>query len=318
MKHRYKSYLAALAAVILSAGCGPDAPHDNPLDPANLGSGVYGTVYRGTGGVIAGAVVTARPANIATTSGQDGAYSIRLEGGQYFLEVAYNGYRTVVDTVEVPQGGRLQHNFILRGVVGFDSAGARTSTVRSPLGQQTYSALPWCLAYHPDGAGFLDEYTFTCRVDSFVLYPDSAAPVDDHRKRYVWNISQLPGVTNFPQWIAGRTASIVATSPNHSLLVQRTVPGFLEPLPYDLYPTGGQNYYLPDTLYWQNVLTSVNLSIEVCQGLACVWRRDISFSNRVFCDYVPGPTGVGLYTWRVVMRDIYGNTGAAEATFYQP
>ncbi len=316
MKRRYKAYLTALAVLVFIAGCGPDAPRDNPLDPANLGSGVYGTVYRGTGGVISGAVVTARPANIATTSGQDGAYSIRLDGGQYFLEVAYNGYRTVVDTVDVPQGGRLLHNFILRGVVSFDSAGARTSTLKPPSGQQTYNALPWCLAYHPDGAGFLDEYAFTCRIDSFVLFPDSTLPVDNHRKRYVWNVTQLPGVSNFPQWIAGRTVSIVATSPSHSLLVQRTVPGFLEPLPYDLYPTGGQNYYLPDTLYWQNVLTSVNLSVEICQGLACVWRRDIPFSNRIYCDTTL-EHGV-LYTWRVVMRDIYGNMGASEATFYQP
>lgn len=316
MKVRYRAFPSVLAAIIVIAGCGPDAPHDNPLDPANLGSGVYGTVYRGSGGVIAGAVVTARPANIATTSGQDGAYSIRLDGGQYYLEVAYNGYRTVVDTVEVPQGGRLQHNFILRGVVGFDSAGARTATVRPPSGQQTYSAMPWCLAYHPDGAGFLDEYVFTCRVDSFVLYPDVEMPVDDHRKRYIWNVTQLPGVSNFPQWIAGRTVSIVATSPSHSLLVQRTVPGFLEPLPYDLSPFGGQNFYTPDTLRWQNVLTSVNLSVEVCLGLACVWHRDIVFSNKAYCDTVLGQAG--LYTWRVVMRDIYGNTGAAEATFYQP
>ncbi len=296
--------------------CGPDAPRDNPLDPANLGSGVYGTVYRSSGSTIAGAVITARPVNIATTSGQDGAYSISLEGGQYFLEVAYNGYRTAVDTIVVPQGGRLRHNFILSGIVSFDSAAVRTATVKGPSGLQTYRAVPWCLAYHPDGVGFLDGYNYTCRLDSFVVYPDSVVPVDSRRKRYIWSLSHLPGVSNFPQWIVGRTVSIVATSPNHSLLVQRMVPGFLEPLLYDLSPSGGQNFYTPDTLRWQNVLTSVNLSVEVCLGASCVWRRDIPFSNRAYCDTALGQPG--LYTWRVVMRDIYGNLGATEATFYQP
>lgn len=315
MTLRFQFNIATIA-ILAVAGCGPDAPHDNPLDPANLGSGVYGTVYRGTGGVIGGAVVTARPANVATTSDPSGAYSLRLEGGTYCLDVVYNGYRTVVDTVEVPPGGRLQHDFVMGGMVRFDSAGVRTATVRDPGGIQTYRAVPWCLAYHPDGAGFLDEYTFTCRVDSFVLYPETSVPVDNQRKLYLWSISQLPGVPNFPQWIVGRRVDIVAASPSHSLLVQRTVPGFLEPLPHSLYPANGQNFYTPDTLRWENVLTSVNLSVEVCQGLDCVWRRDIPFNNRAYLDTALGQSG--LYTWRVVMRDVYGNEGAAEATFYQP
>ncbi|HBE73597.1 MAG TPA: hypothetical protein DDW31_05875 [candidate division Zixibacteria bacterium] len=315
MTLRSQFYIATIAILVV-AGCGPDAPRDNPLDPYNLGPGVYGTVYRGTGGVITGAVITARPANIATTSDQLGAYSIRLNGGTYYLEAVYNGYRTVVDTVTVPQGGRVQHDFVLRGEVRFDSAGVRTVTVRDPGGTQSYRIVPWCLAYHPDGAGFLDGYAFTCRLDSFVFYPETTVPVDNQRKLYLWSISQLPGVANFPQWVVGRTVEIRASSPSHSLLVPRTVPGFLEPLPHNLYPANGQNFYTPDTLRWENVLTSVNLSAEVCLGLACVWRREIPFNNRVYCDTALGQSG--LYTWRVIMRDTYGNEGSAEATFYQP
>lgn len=305
----------AVAAVVLICGCGPDAPHDNPLDPANQGSGVYGTIYRSAGGVIAGAVVTARPVNIAATSDGQGAYSISLDPGRYYLEVGCYGYRTVVDTVDIAAGSRLRRNFLLSGLVNFDSAGVWTQAARSWDGQTSYRVLPWCLAYHPDGVGFLENYLYVCRLDSFVFLPDSFVTVDGWRRRYYWGIAAIPGVANFPQWAAGRRVEIVASSPNYSLLVQRVVPGFLEPLPSNLQPNN-QTYALPDTLRWENGLANVNLSLEIYSGLSLIWRREIPFTNRYYCE--ASLSQPGIYAWRVVMRDNFGNKGWAEAAFYQP
>lgn len=308
-------FLAAAAGIVLQ-GCGPDAPHDNPLDPANQGSGVYGTIYRAAGGVIAGAVVTARPANIVATSDGQGAYSISLEPGRYFLEAACSGYKTEVDTVEVAAGIRQRHNFLLSGLASFDSAGVRTKVTRSYDGLTGYQILPWCAAYHPDGADFLDDYTYICRLDTFVFLPDSSVPQDGQRRKYFWGIASVPGVANFPQWVTGRRVEIVASSPNHSLLIQRAVPGFLEPLPYNLQPNNYQTFSLPDTLRWENGLTNVNLTLEIYSGLNLVWRQEIPFSNRFYCE--AALTQPGIYVWRVVMKDNYGNTGSSEATFTQP
>ena len=307
--------LIAAVAVTALMNCGPDAPRDNPLDPANRPSGVYGVVYRSVGGVVPGAVITARPANIATRSDQAGSYSIDLETGRYYLEVAYNGYRTVTDTVEIPQTGRLQHNFILRGLVTMDSSAVRTVVTQAWNGQKTYRVVPSCIGVHPDGAGFLSEYSFSCRIDSSSFSPDSALPRDNYSLRYLWSITQLPGISNFPQYVVGRTVSFLASSASYSLLLQRQVPSFLEPLPYSLYPANGQNFYTPDTLRWENGHLDVDIRIEISNSTKRIWWREIPIATKLCCDTT---LDSGLYTWRVVTRDAYGNEGVTEDKFYQP
>ncbi len=106
MQRRYLLFFKFIGTIIvlILAGCGGDAPRDNPLDPVN-GIEVKGRVERFyTTNAIEGAMITLKPANLITLSDASGNFDLRGEipGGDYLLTCQATGFRSDSLSVRLP------------------------------------------------------------------------------------------------------------------------------------------------------------------------------------------------------------------------
>ncbi len=302
------------AAALAAAGCGPDAPRDNPLDVPS--TGVYGTVYRRSGGVLAGAAVAASPANRTVVSDGQGGYALELPGGtrQTLLFTAADRDPAAFE-IDVPARGLVQQNVIMNGRLAVDTARVTTALEVKAGGSEYRYITPCLVARHPDGRSFLDGYTYRYQIDTCSLPPGSAADRDGFSRAYCWQVdSVVLGVGNFGAYVAGRLTRFAVTSPDYSLILNRYVPAFLEP-PSGLAPSGGSPFWPPDTLRWTNAQSDVDIRIEVWQGATMVWSKDTTNVSRAVLPLSLAPGG---YLWKVRGRDVNGNSSQAEATFIRP
>jgi hypothetical protein len=306
--------LLLISPALIVAGCGPDAPRDNPYDVPQ--TGVYGTTYRRSGGPLPGVAVSASPANITASSDGQGNYSLELTpGSRQVLQFTKTGRQTVADTVDVPERGLVRHNVIMRGQLLADTLQVRTVLVRRESGSLYYSLQPYAVIHHPDGRGYLDSFDYVWRIDGHDFSP--AAPVrrDDSTNLYLWTVDTIPGVSGFGAYVVGRVTQFLVSSAGYSLLVNRMVPPFLEPAPDNLAPSSWAPFSPPDTLRWATGRSDVDITVEVYQGTGKVWSKDTTNISKVL---LPGPLPAGNYAWKVIARDISGNRAQAEATFTRP
>jgi hypothetical protein len=302
--------------LLVFAGCGPEAKHDNPLDPVN-GRGVWGTVYKSRGGgSVAGAVVTARPANINTVTDAQGAYQMDLPGGQkYILLVQHPQYRDTVDTVEVPDGGKLEHNFIIAGRPGISQPKVNTAVVRDTGGQYDRSLLLQCLGVHPEGQVYLKDYFIYAGI-SDNSYVSSVNVLDSFTRNYSWDLDLemiYGSVSNPESLVVGKTVTFSIIPGDGSAPLQAMVPRFLS-VPTNLSPNG-VNFSLPGYLRWDNAALNLDITVEIWQGTQRLWSKQTAVADSVLCDASLNP---GSYLWRVVCTDVSGNTAASEAAFIKP
>ena len=167
-----KSYIVLLVIGLLAIlGCGPDAKRDNPLDPVN-GRGVWGTIAMlSGGGPVSGAVITARPVNINTTSDAQGLYSLDLEGGQrYVLTVHHPQFRDTSDTIDVPSDGKLSQNFLISGKPAITMAKVSTEVIMHEGGSQNHFLHLECLGTHPEGQSYLELFHLGSRFDDHIWH----------------------------------------------------------------------------------------------------------------------------------------------------
>jgi len=297
-------------------GCGPDAKHDNPLDPIN-GRGVWGTVYKYRGGgAVAGAVVTARPININTTSDAQGAYSLDLPGGQrYVLMVSHPHYRDTTDTIDVPADGKLEKNFLISGKPTITLAKVCTEVIQhAGVSVDHYLRLE-CLVSHPEGYSTLMDANMTGEVINKIFLPTSDS-FDTFTKIYNWDLSwqMLFDTAHFDE---GRIVSQVVTfSVNFSdgaASQQVMVPQFLQ-LAGNLKPSNYDTLTTSEYFTWDNAYGSglFDMNVEVWDGTNSIWSVRVNNIDSVRC---PDQINVGAYTWRVVTVDGTGNRSVTEATF---
>ncbi|MDI6740717.1 MAG: hypothetical protein QME74_10195, partial [Candidatus Edwardsbacteria bacterium] len=286
------------------AGCGPDAPRDNPYDVPQ--TGVYGTTYRRSGGILSGVTVSVSPANKTTVSDGQGNYAIDLPGGsRQTLQFTAAERQNETMTIDVPERGLLQQNVIMRGQIGVDTFKVKTIVIQPESSATRYYIQPYLVAHHPDGRSYLDSFTYRCRIDTFNRASDAPARRNDFTNVYIWIMIEA--------YVAGYEAEFQVNSPSNSWLGYRDVPPFLEP-PGSLDPSGYETFVPPDTLRWVNPQSNVNITVEVWQGTGRVWLKDTTNISKV---YLPVALQADHdYWWRVISRDINDNRSLAEATFH--
>ena len=299
----------------LLAGCAPDAPHDNPYDVPQ--TGVYGTTYARNGGALPGVVVTASPANITASSDGQGQFSMELPpSSTQVLQFSKIGRQAVADTVTVPDRGVLQHNVILYGLPTVDTAIVKTIVQRLFNGSQTYSVQPCLVVSHPDGRAYLDDYSYSCQIDTNHWTLAETGSRDEFTKIYAQTIDHVPGVGDFHGYIVGQLARFMVSSSSYSSLTgNRVIPAFLEPAPDNLIPSSGTSFTPPDTLRWTNGRSDVDVRVEVWRGTTFLWAKDTTNISQLLLDTT---LGTGNYTWKVIAHDLVGDQAIAEATFTRP
>lgn len=316
MKNAITSTLLVLGLLSVLS-CGPDAKRDNPLDPIN-GRGVSGTIYKlRSSGIVAGAVITARPININTTSDAQGVYNIELEGGQkYVLNVHHPQYHDTTDTIDVPLDGKLVNNFFISGKPSITQPKVNTIVIMRDDGSCDSSLSIRCMGVHPEGRSFLEAYTFNVRINGN-NYLVAGNDFDPFTAAYIWDLSLnyiFDPAPHIDSLIVAHPVLFYITPDDGSDEIQVMVPEFKAyMLPSDLLPD--HNDTLPTSGYfsWHNAQASgVDITIEVRQGTTLLWSILTANVSSVLC---PSTLSAGSYIWRVTASDSTGNKAITEATF---
>ncbi|MDO9027159.1 MAG: hypothetical protein Q7U87_04680 [bacterium] len=314
MKNANSLIVLSVFGLLAVLGCGPDAKRDNPLDPVN-GRGVWGTIamLRG-GGMVSGAVITARPVNINTTSDAQGLYSLDLEGGQrYVLTVYHPQFHDTSDTIYVPIDGKLFKKFMISGKPAIAMAEVNTEVIMHEGGLKEHFLHLECLGVHPEGQSYLEEYSFYAVVNNN-NYPAKINAVDS----FTWdlNLATIYGTIPSPETLIVKEPVTFIIEPGDGLVsVQATVREFLL-VPTNLSPNNSASINLPDTLRWTNAQAGLaDITVEIWQGTQKKWSVTTADVSSLYC---PSTLPAGGYTWLVRTTDINGNTAASEATFIIP
>jgi hypothetical protein len=315
MKRRY-SIVLVLGLAFFS--CGPDARHDNPLDPVN-GRGVSGTIYKArSGGIVAGAVVAARPVNINTVSDAQGSYNLELPGGQrYVLTVSHPQYNDTTDTIEVPEDGKLEANFFLAGRPSISWARVKTEVIEHEDGSRDHILHPECLVEHPEGSDFLKDISLLAGINDKYFAPGGQS-FDAFSAVFTWNLDwdMVFGTIAFEETlVAGKTLTFEVSPVGLFPSRQTQVPGFM-PLADSLRPDHGEVFTLPGYLRWSRPSAELSdIDVEIWQGSQRAWQIRVTNIDSVLCGLQLDPGG---YLWRVCITDSAGNRSVAEATFNSP
>lgn len=310
-------YISGLMVLLSLFGCGPDAKHDNPLDPVN-GFGVSGVVYRSNGGVVSNAVVTASPNNIVVKTNAQGQYSLELEGGKIYVLTAASlpYYRSRSDTIAVPSDGLLKHNFILAGVPQIQNPNVLTCAVHTVWdGQLPIYVQPQCNVSLSEGAEVLDAYyQLSCWVRGKRYLPVKSEAVDQLSNKYFWSI------VNDSIMKGDEVTFVLDSAGTDTHKAVSFVPEWLS-WPEIIEPLNNATFILPDTMYWHNGTgieynPTIIVSIEVWKDTTVVWRKDTSNIQQLLCD--AALAGGREYIWKVINTDSDGNVARTEAKFYVP
>jgi|GEM_PF-1508624 hypothetical protein len=300
----------------LSLSCGPDARHDNPLDPIN-GRGVSGTVYQlYHGGKVSGATVTARPGNKSAVSDAQGYYQLDLSGEQrYLITVHHPLYNDTTDTIDVPSDGRLEANFMIAGRSTITRATVNTEAIVHQDGIQEHNLLICCLGVNPEGIDYLKDLSVIAQINSrsFIADPNN---YDSFSIIYEWILTWdmiYPGVAFEETLLVGKSVVFNITATGGTTTQQVGVPQFLHPAE-NLTPNSGDSLAVPGYFCWDNVTSGLyDITVEVWDGTVRRWSASVNNIDSVRFD--DASIEQGSYTWRVVTTDSTGNRAMTEAVF---
>jgi hypothetical protein len=309
----HKYYITfSLLVLLLHLGCGPDAEHDNPLDPFN-GKGVSGTVYNARGVVVPNTIITAVPANILTKTDSRGQYSLKLEGGKSYILTASNRpyYHDRIDTIAVPSNGLLVQNFILNGVPLIDEPKVTTTYTMTYYGAQTWQIAPRCIGIHQSGESLLDNWNFTVQIFDSIYIPVKWQKVTVDKRTYDWSFLW----DNTSLQIIGEALTFHLDSAGTNLQMKQVVIPQRMNLPSATKPVD-EYFTPPDTLYWANGASDIAVRIEIWKDTSVAWSRDLSNVSKIFCD--ANLESGRDYLWKVINVDLDGNRAVSEALFHVP
>ncbi len=163
--------------LLVLTGCLDDAPHSNPLDPAN-GDKVFGLsgqvrTYYAPHKPISGATIYLQPGDQVVITNAEGEYQFDdLSKGQYELICSVDGYHT--DSSVIDLDGNFEYDFYLDGLPQFDHISLTTHHISRwfPM-EDTYFMELKTMVSDPDGLS--DIRKVTARVHS-IDYADSLQP----------------------------------------------------------------------------------------------------------------------------------------------
>ncbi len=318
--------ILSFLAVIL-AGCAPNAPHENSLDPMSPNHKTTGALrgkvltlgapYSG----IQNALVVIQQNGSAELTASDGSFSFaNAPAGLITILVTKASYLNDTIQVTVPLGGSYNAEIHLDALPQISSAQVVTSKIDQWWPGPVYSALVTANVTDPDG--FLDVDTVYVQVDSLIFGMNPSAA----NKNYQVTI----GATQLPnqdlQWLVGRQLNVFAIdrskgigeSPN--FYVSRIIES--EPVP--TYPTSLDTTTGSPRFDWNPPPVSFNYTyqlqvVRIDAGTqTVVWSQPGLNSSYVSYSY-PGVLPTGTYFWTAAIIDAYGNASRSkEASFVVP
>ena len=317
--------LTSFAMVL--AGCAPDAPHDNSLDPMSPN---YKSV-----GVMEGRVMTLSPPyggipNVLVSIQQTGTAELTLSNGSFSFANVPAGTITLLvtkaaylsDTIQVtlPVGGNYDAEIHLDALPQISNAQVVTSKIDQWWPGPVYTATVTANVVDPDGVGDIDSVYV--RVDSLSFTMNYSVA----NKNFQVNI----GATQLPdqnlQWLIGRQMNVFAidrskgAGASPSLYISRIIES--EPVP--TYPTSLDTTAVSPRFDWNPPTVSFDYTyqlqvVRIDAGTeTVVWSQSGLNSSYVSYNY-PAVLPSGTYFWTAAIVDAYGNVSRSkEASFVVP
>lgn len=310
--------------LIFLTACVPEAPRDNPLDPASP--------YFRNSGVLTGKVlsfyepflgipdaqVTVLPSGPATLSQSNGSFAFSdIVPGDISLLISKPGYvsDTVRTTIMLAKNVNVQAHlnalpFVLSCVIV-------TRKVDQWWPGPSYSAVITSVVGDPDGQG--DIASVLCTVDT-ASFPMKFAP-DPPRYQVTINALSLP--TKNLEWLTGKSFTVVVqdkpkgTTNGKSFAVSRIIQQTVIPI----FPTALDTAVSRPEFHWAQPNASFPFSYTLelnrqDQGVpTLIWTQQNIVSSLTSFQY-PNSLSPALYFWTIAIVDEYGNLSRSkEASF---
>lgn len=302
--------------VLVAAGCAPDAPHDNPLDPASPSFTGKGTVF---GAVslrseptqpIASAQVYLSPSGPIVLSAADGSFTFPpVSAGPAALIASKAGFRCDTVWVMVDPAVPTEVNFRLDALPAVTEGEIVTRKVDAYFPGPVYYAELSANVTDPDGMADLDSvwYTVGNIARAMAFNPEShlyEATVFDY---------ELP--TNNIHWLVGKEIRISclddagASTSAGNLFVTRII----EECATAVSPAEGDTADASPLLEWEpaRVTFFYTLTLQIVQQHSgtqtLIWSQGKVDANlwSLRCPAVLLP---GSYFWTIAIVDEFGNT----------
>ncbi len=315
---------SSIASLLILAGCVPDAPRENPLDPnspnfRNSGtvSGRVLTYYEPFLG-IAGASVTLPSKGITITTNSAGSFFFEnVDAGGLTLIVSKSGYATDTVRTTLMPGGTATVQSRLNALPVISQAQIITRKIDQWWPGPVYSAVVTANVTDPDGAG--DISLVTVAVDTLRLAMSFFT--DPPRYQVTISGSSLPG-RNI-EWLVGKPIQVLAqdkpkgfsrSAPFYVLrIIQQTV--------VPTYPTALDTASASPEFQWArpDITFPYSYRIELYrqeEGVpTLIWNREGLAATLTRFQY-PETLPPALYFWTIFVIDEYGNLSRSkEASF---
>jgi hypothetical protein len=209
---------AAAGILFLLAGCAPDAPRDNALDPASpqfsptgsLSGRIISKKTPATG--IASALVVLLPSNTATISDSNGYFSFaKIDPGSVALIVQKSGFLPDTVSVTITNGSSVQQTIALDQFPFVTSMKVLTQKIDQWWPGPIYSASFSATVSDPDGIDDIDSVWFNVGGLQFAMEYSLAAK----NFQLVLFAEQLP--SNNLEWLIGKPLTITACDRDHAI-----------------------------------------------------------------------------------------------------
>ncbi len=324
IKHRLFHKFFGIIIVLFLAGCGGDAPRDNPLDPVN-GIEVTGRVERFyTTNAIQGAMITLKPVNLITLSDASGNFIIQgdIPGGDYLLTCRADGFQSDSLPVTLPFNNKV--TFKLDALPYFTNISLTTHHISRFFPPDDLFLVQISVSVDDsDGSGDVAQVTMQIPDFSFV---DTLTRISPQEQQFITQLEpHLIGLTSLGELIGKPFVFQAqdlpgAVNQSDAAFITRII----DETPLTQFPAGGVTLSPPIEFQWSSVTVPFSFSymIEIYQSF-------INFSTLVdaITNIPPDKTSftytnalpAGNFFWVIYIVDEFGNRSRSkESSFVIP
>jgi len=306
--------------IILILNCFPDAPRDNPLDPAN-GISLSGSVNRlYSNNALPNATIRLKPGNRISITNGNGIYQFSdISPGNYSLIVSMDGFSS--DTAEINIEKNIEVNFSLDSLPNFQNISVTTTHITHWFPpDDIYTVVLEAAGYDGDGTGDIKDVWYRIEQINFSDTLQRVAPGSNiFRGQAV--ASSLP-VINLHELIGKPFMFFIEDIPgNNSVSSPHFISRIIEETPQLASPVGlAIISSFPITFRWQaitNIQFPFTQKIEIYSiGLGLKVDEMSSIGSNMSEYIYSTPLSNGDYYWILYIVDELGNqSGSKEGSF---
>lgn len=316
--------MRALCGFLLLAGCAPDAPHDNALDPA---SSQYSPAGSLSGRIVAknqpargipSALITLLPSNLATLSDSNGFFSFaRITPGDQILAVQKSGFLSDTVTLNVADGSSPRQTIPLDQFPSITATKVLTQKIDQWWPGPIYSASCTTTVSDPDGDSDIDsvwlnvssiqfpmEYSLTTRNFQLVVFAEQLPS-----NNLEWLVGKALTI-----WVRDRSTALVSSEPFFvtRIIEQEGTPTF--PSSQDTISGSPEFRWSPPSVAFTYAYTVTVVRTDA--GVQTIVATQKQIDSHQYSWQLPQTLPAGTYFWTLAVVDEFGNVSQSKQSSF--